>query len=676
MSVRLGRLVKKSEKAWHLLQDNRLCVEEPFNVSRNLANTADDTSMRGIHLELRRACNLLAAGKLQECCEEYVPAQVEVQTKHTDTFVQPQLTKAIIPQLPSQLQTQSQRLPKNAYKSGRSANRQGGNRRSSQPSGRNTTHLHDLPFAMTPQELQLQQQHQQHLLHDQLFQQYQYLQMQEQELRLQLYRQKGLMAASGYNATNLSGPLTDDDQESSISSRTMPHPARMSMTTPLYQSRFPSTPFQMSSGLTSAGVATDPTSPSLAQSVLESQRLARRNSITDLHANVVRAQSQPARSVPGTPGFPTPLHRFEVPVRQVEASAFRRPSVATAPQGNFSVLNGPIHMSRSRYDIGRRPMEYVGYYVGQSPSFPAYPTSSTASPVPSSIGLAIHHSGLSPRLSTRSSRIASSANSPSLQNVPLVNGSSYLAPLEEDKSSPVMKVPQSGHTPPSTIKGPLIVDGSINSPPRRLARAQPVRRNSDDGDASGTTSEDIAFDTPCSSDNNSHHEHVLVETETQAPTESGGSVIVPESAYLSLNGPSANNVNTKSLHEMYNADRLTAQLNEAHAKRLSRRQGLTAIDRTVEELGLGQRVPTAALPTSLSGAQSQPLTALSNGHGRGHILPLGTNHGMIQGVNEWQTHGRRKKKGRKAPRSDQTEATTNADGGEIMPLNENERKGG
>lgn len=50
-------------------------------------------------------------------------------------------------------------------------------------------HKSHLPFQMTPQELQLQAQHQQHLLHDQLFEQYQVLQLQEQELRMQLYTQ-------------------------------------------------------------------------------------------------------------------------------------------------------------------------------------------------------------------------------------------------------------------------------------------------------------------------------------------------------------------------------------------------------------------------------------------------------------------------------------------------------
>ena len=71
LSVRLGKLITKTEKKWHLAMNNRLCVEEPFNTARNLGNTADDYSFRGLHLELRRAFDLIAEGKLDECCEQY-----------------------------------------------------------------------------------------------------------------------------------------------------------------------------------------------------------------------------------------------------------------------------------------------------------------------------------------------------------------------------------------------------------------------------------------------------------------------------------------------------------------------------------------------------------------------------------------------------------------------------
>lgn len=72
LSLRLGKLLTKTEKNWHIGTNNTLCIEEPFSVIRNLGNTADDFSFRGLHMELRRAFDLIADGKLEECCEQYV----------------------------------------------------------------------------------------------------------------------------------------------------------------------------------------------------------------------------------------------------------------------------------------------------------------------------------------------------------------------------------------------------------------------------------------------------------------------------------------------------------------------------------------------------------------------------------------------------------------------------
>lgn len=72
LSVRLGKMIPKKEKNWHLANNNMLCVEEPFNRERNLGNTADEFSFRGLHLELRRAFDLIADAKLEECCEQFV----------------------------------------------------------------------------------------------------------------------------------------------------------------------------------------------------------------------------------------------------------------------------------------------------------------------------------------------------------------------------------------------------------------------------------------------------------------------------------------------------------------------------------------------------------------------------------------------------------------------------
>jgi DNA polymerase sigma len=72
LSVRQGKLLTKHEKKWHYAINNQLCVEEPFNTSRNLGNTADEYSFHGLHIELRRAFDLISVANLEEACEQYV----------------------------------------------------------------------------------------------------------------------------------------------------------------------------------------------------------------------------------------------------------------------------------------------------------------------------------------------------------------------------------------------------------------------------------------------------------------------------------------------------------------------------------------------------------------------------------------------------------------------------
>lgn len=94
LSVRLGKMIPKTEKKWHLAMNNMLCVEEPFSRERNLGNTADDFSFRGLHMELRRAFDLVAEGKLEECCEQFVFPKEE--PSETKGFIKPAPRPAII----------------------------------------------------------------------------------------------------------------------------------------------------------------------------------------------------------------------------------------------------------------------------------------------------------------------------------------------------------------------------------------------------------------------------------------------------------------------------------------------------------------------------------------------------------------------------------------------------
>lgn len=156
LSVRQGKLVTKQEKKWNYAINNQLCVEEPFNVSRNLGNTVDEYSFRGIHLELRRAFDLLSLAKLEDACEQYVFPKEE---ERVWTRPPPQPRPVL---LRSSSQTQSGRGGRGNYRGGRHHNnnhnhnfhRNGGSSRRASSS----VPAYDANVFMTPLGMQQQQQ--------------------------------------------------------------------------------------------------------------------------------------------------------------------------------------------------------------------------------------------------------------------------------------------------------------------------------------------------------------------------------------------------------------------------------------------------------------------------------------------------------------------------------------
>ena len=126
LSVRQGKLVTKQDKKWNYVMNNQLCVEEPFNISRNLGNTVDEYSFRGVHLELRRAFDLLSQAKFEETCEQYVfPKEEERVWTRPAQQPRPVLVR-------SSSQTHSGRGGRGGHRGGRHNNnfqRNGGNNR-------------------------------------------------------------------------------------------------------------------------------------------------------------------------------------------------------------------------------------------------------------------------------------------------------------------------------------------------------------------------------------------------------------------------------------------------------------------------------------------------------------------------------------------------------------------
>ena len=75
ISVREGCYLTKESKGWHLpgKQYKMFCVEEPIDTSRNLGNSSDMTSSKGLREEFRRALDVLYKNaSLNLCCAQFV----------------------------------------------------------------------------------------------------------------------------------------------------------------------------------------------------------------------------------------------------------------------------------------------------------------------------------------------------------------------------------------------------------------------------------------------------------------------------------------------------------------------------------------------------------------------------------------------------------------------------
>jgi hypothetical protein len=291
ISVRNGKLISKQEKGWHLANNNRLCVEEPFNVGRNLGNTADDFSFRGLHLELRRAFDLIAETKLDECCEQYVfPKEEERIWEKPPPAPRP----AIISRSVSQ--SRGGRGGNNGAR-GRNTN----HNRSEMSARRASSVTYDgnngfppaaVPQALTPNETWLQNQAQAHL-----HELYMNLEAQKDNLlRLQLYNQEHGYAQSQARMEAFAqaqrlqpnGPITAQhatDRSRGLSFDNAP------LTAPLYY--FYPMPFQGAPIYGQQSTSSPyPSSPSMPPAMPELRR--------SLHRSSVTSGSGPANAVPNS----------------------------------------------------------------------------------------------------------------------------------------------------------------------------------------------------------------------------------------------------------------------------------------------------------------------------------------------------------------------------------------
>lgn len=472
MSVREGKLISKVEKRWHLLQNNRLCVEEPFNTSRNLGNTADDTSFRGLHMELRRAFRLISEGKFDECCEQYEYPQEEERVWERPA-PQRRPIIATVPPLPT-------RGGRGSARGGRHPNFSRGpntGRRSSSAANRQANSRQSNPSFTAEVALQAQQAQQaQYLLHDHLYQQIQLLQAQEQELRIQLQNQALLSGRTPPNVVRPYVQFSYPNQDAATSSTTSDETPRARagtvnhppLSSPVRQPAYYNASFLP---VALSATTTNPPSPSMTSAAPDVRRNHRRSSIANgsPRSSNLRAQSQPARSLasPMLPSFSIPV--FGVPSHHDNSQGSSLPqggheSPQTGAADNENYLpNGAPMVLNPAYADDNFPPEYIGYYLGGSAQLQAaqlqssqlqtgYRPMATSLPGPSPLSL----------YNPSFYRYFQNSNDPrnlgvSSRNQPCSVPESHDSPNSSAQQSQPQPLTRARTTPGS---GPLIVDGS------------------------------------------------------------------------------------------------------------------------------------------------------------------------------------------------------------------------
>ncbi len=403
VSVKEGRLLSRKEKGWDPTNyadkeaRNRLCVEEPFTLVRNLGNSADDYAWSGIHGEIRRAFGLLADGcQLEKCCEEY-----EFPLEEKPIFQRP---------IPKPKPT----LTRSASQSGRSTNEPGsgrsrkatnrnqsaqraGNRRASSGASFSNQRV-PLPSFQSPPPGSTVADYfgLKGDLHNQLYQQWQYLQAQTEALKSQLAAQQHHQQSGSSHGQVRPGDLAGSPRPSrSYQVNGIPSPRYMDNpppTAPLlpgylwhYPARYPP-PSPMSQARSrEGGTNTNPSSPSLVAAVPALRRQVHRGSVPEGSTSSLRSQSQPGRSLPHPLTLQQHVHPgFDVSgalpgqYQNVRSSSGAYTSLPSGMQPLFSPTSVPPYPAIEN----AMPKEYVGYYVGQSPSLGPQYTAGTQMQMP------------------------------------------------------------------------------------------------------------------------------------------------------------------------------------------------------------------------------------------------------------------------------------------------------
>jgi hypothetical protein len=488
VSVKEGRALQRKEKGWDTTNymekeaRSRLCVEEPFNTQRNLGNSADDYAFSGIHQEIRRAFELLKDGSgLEECCEQYeFPIEAKSIFRRPTPKPKPILTRSASQSGRPNNSTNQGRGNGNGPRNNRnSSNQRNNNRRSSSGTAygnQRMPYVMSPPVGITPAEYFTPPAMSTDQLHNQLYKQYRFLQAQQEALRNQLLQQQqnqvqlqqvqaqaqargidlGTSPRSRQFASNIASPHSPRTFENSPSTAPPLLPGYLYH----YPARYPP-PSPLSQTRNTEDKTIGPSSPSPQNATPVLRRGVHRGSITEGSANAsARSQSQPGRSYPN----PMTIQGLAHPGYDVSGAIATSYMMPRSGQPYTPMQqNGAIRMANGSFPTdSAMPKEYVGYYVGQSPQLvPQYQNALLAQQrdmvsqldrrLSPELGLPVSNGMHHRSPSTSPPGAASRRHSSSVSGHPLVATQSL--PQQSLQSMPVQPKPAEN-------SGPVIVNGS------------------------------------------------------------------------------------------------------------------------------------------------------------------------------------------------------------------------
>ncbi|KAK4971925.1 hypothetical protein LTR28_012800 [Elasticomyces elasticus] len=502
ISVKEGRVLTREEKGWQYNHPTQkegrvfLCVEEPFNTDRNLGNSADNYSFPGIQKEIRRAFDLIAQSQdLEACCEQYeFPREKKPVFQKPAPKPKPTLTRSASQSGRANAGSVNGRGTPNSSRGARtpSSQRNGGRRASSGAlfaNGR-APYTQSPPLGSSAAEYISQGS-----LHDQLYQQYQYLQFRQDQLRTQLAQQAQAQVQVQVQAQVLAQAQAQAQAADSAGSpqagglsHDLPSPGMFDSPTMAvlprsmyhYPNRYPSLSSPMSYSRSRDGSSTNPPSPSTTSAVPAPRRLPHRSPASEGYPSAaVRSQSQPGHTIRHSHVMQGMAHAGY----DASAAMGHQYPMLRTQQG---LSTHPVHPGLAIYSAGGLPpgtqrgetaipKEYIGYYVGQSPQLsPRFPAATLAQ-VPGFHEMPQRRRRITPELAVPSvvNGLRHASRSPS----PLGHMRGFSTSVAPPVSAPLPMQPNEQYQQPAPLQprsvedGPLIVNGSNTGGTPRTRRS-------------------------------------------------------------------------------------------------------------------------------------------------------------------------------------------------------------